>query len=95
MVCPWQAGEQLLLYIAKLDFMPPACHLSAPDELSLLRQHRMHPIVSRRAAFVEAALAAHSPDEPEPPPPIPSRLTKLGAELDGPFVFEGLLHPAR
>lgn len=59
--CPWEVGEHLLQYLAKLDFIPPACRLSAADEMLLLRQHASHPAVAARGAYLQAALSSVPP----------------------------------
>ena len=58
--CPWQPAEQLPLYLAKLRFLPPTCHLSAQDELQLLRLLGGD---RARAKFLEAAIEAQDADE--------------------------------
>ena len=55
----WDVGKQLALYLAKLAFIPAACQLAAPDELTLLREHGASlPETRARVAFLDAALDA-------------------------------------
>ena len=92
LVCPWQVGEQLLLYLSKLDFVPPSCRLCATDELALLRMHAMHPSVARRAAYVEASLASSDAHQIALPPAMATRLGRA-APLDEGMYYSLLLQP--
>ena len=91
----WQIGEHLLLYLAKLDFIPPGCRLSAPDELYLLRSvlaahqgggaHAAPPLLGRRAAFLEAAFATRAAGAALPGA-LTSQLTHVAG--GGPVVLD-------
>ena len=88
---PWQVSEHLLMYLTKLDFIPPACQLPAVDELLLLRAHATaHPSIAQRAAYLEAALA---PNGAAPPAGLVARVgTICGADplIDPPLAYESL-----
>lgn len=91
--CPWQVGRQLLLYLAKLDFLPPACQLSAADELCLLRTFASEsPLIARRAIFLQAAV--DGTDNYAPPPPMASKLHMLAnraGDVDEPIMWAAAL----
>ena len=64
LTCPWRPGRELVQYLAKLDFIPHACRLSASEELVLLTDLANsselldYPSASRRASLLRNAMAA-------------------------------------
>ena len=50
-------------YVAKLEYLVPACTLSVADELYLLQLHgHSEPLLAHRAAFLGAVLSNGSDD---------------------------------
>ena len=95
--CPWQDAEQLVHYLSKREFVPPACQLAVPDELLLLQLHETaDPMLRLRQAFLQAALAEGGAAHDGALLEKASTITPGDAELDAPLdAPRALLSPER